>query len=75
MHLSTQLPETSEGPFAWDLYQAAIGLLSQLEACNVISLRLLPSALLIGLFEISNAIYPSPELAKPLTSSPKSSVI
>lgn len=59
MHLNVDVPANVEEPFAWDMYQAAKDLLSRLEACNVISLRVLQAALLIALYEISNAIYPA----------------
>ena len=58
MKLHTQPVNNKESPYH-HLYHSAKSCFSYVEASNVISIRLLQAALLIALYEISNAMYPA----------------
>ncbi|CAG9952060.1 unnamed protein product [Clonostachys rosea f. rosea IK726] len=57
LHLHVQ-PSDDSDPSSRETYKAVKDYFSQVEASNAISLRLLQAALLISLYEVSNAVYP-----------------
>lgn len=58
MRLQTQ-PIGDSDPLSSAIYSQAKACLSYVEGNNILSIKVLQAALLIGLYELSNAIYPA----------------
>ncbi|QKX63441.1 uncharacterized protein TRUGW13939_10611 [Talaromyces rugulosus] len=62
MQLHTLPVDNTESPYR-ELYRTAKDCLSYVEGSNIFSIRLLQAALLIALYEVSNAMYPAAYLS------------